>query len=209
MKFGNLLEFHRIPEWYTQYCMYNDHKKRIDTFKQFCKIGHCKKLKGYYTINSKGQIYCIDFIKNYKEDVKKKEKESATTTTAKQPRKRRLSTFKEHATAEDYQPNRLFHSDVGDKRIRAKTESENESEEDTELGISSNLKSGSPEFGLQDSDSSLTPVKETDDNIVDVKVKGQEMKKKGKGKQLAGFEGNKIEEEEEKKSALAVKPNKG
>ena len=52
-------------------------------------------------------------------------------------------------------------------------------------------------------------MKETDDTIVDVKVKGQEMKRKGKGKQLAGFEGNKIEEEEERKSELAVKPNKG
>lgn len=36
------------------------------------KQGITRKLKGYYTINAKGQIYCIDFIKNYKEDVRTK-----------------------------------------------------------------------------------------------------------------------------------------
>jgi hypothetical protein len=70
MRFGFLLEFHKIPEWYTQYCLYHDHKKRIDEFRELVKEGTCRKLKGYYTINKKGQIYCIDFIKNYKDDVK-------------------------------------------------------------------------------------------------------------------------------------------
>jgi hypothetical protein len=54
MKFGHLLEFHRIPEWYTYYCMYNEHKKRIDAFKAMTNKKLCKKLKGYYTINKKG-----------------------------------------------------------------------------------------------------------------------------------------------------------
>ena len=72
MKFGQLLEQHKIPEWYTQYCVYNEHKKRINAFKEMAKKGMTRKLKGYYTINNKGQIYCIDFIKNYKEDVAKK-----------------------------------------------------------------------------------------------------------------------------------------
>ena len=84
MKFGHLLEFHKIPEWYTQYCVYNDHKKRIDAFSGMAKKGISRKLKGYYTINAKGQIYCIDFIKNYKDDVKNKKRKP-------RGKKRRLS----------------------------------------------------------------------------------------------------------------------
>jgi hypothetical protein len=94
MKFGHLLEFHKIPEWYTQYCVYNDHKKRIDGFKDCIKKGYAKKLKGYYTINNKGQIYCIDFIKNYKDDVKNKKagkNEANSNRNRKSTRKRKLS----------------------------------------------------------------------------------------------------------------------
>ena len=68
MKFGHLFEFHKIPEWYTGYCRYKEHKKRIKVFKAKVKDGSARKLKGYYTINNKGQIYCIDFIKNYKNE---------------------------------------------------------------------------------------------------------------------------------------------
>lgn len=44
-----------------------------------------RKLKGYYTINNKGQIYCIDFIKNYKDDVNQAKRRTSTV------KKRKLS----------------------------------------------------------------------------------------------------------------------
>ena len=66
MKFGHLLEYHKIPEWYTQYCAYNEHQKRIKKFKDTNKKACVQKLKGYYTINQKGRIYCLDVIGNSK-----------------------------------------------------------------------------------------------------------------------------------------------
>ncbi len=74
MKFGHLLEFHKIPEWYTYYALYNDHKNRINQFKKGTKASLTRKLKGFYTINKKGQIYCIDFIKNYRDDIANNQK---------------------------------------------------------------------------------------------------------------------------------------
>jgi len=41
----------------------------------------------------------------------------------------------------------------------------------------------------------VLPSMQSADYDIEEKVKGQDMKKKGKGKQLVGFEGNKIEEE--------------
>ena len=70
MKFGHLFEFHKIPEWYTEYVDYKELRALIDDFKLLNKVEKVKKLKGYYMINDKGQLYCIDFIKNYKEDLK-------------------------------------------------------------------------------------------------------------------------------------------
>ena len=49
----------------------------IDEFKKLHKAERVKKLKGYYMINKKGQIYCIDFIKNYKDDVKEEKEPSS------------------------------------------------------------------------------------------------------------------------------------
>ena len=54
MKFGHLFEFHKIPEWYTEYVHYKDLREQIDKFKAFCKDGLAKPLNGYYTINRKG-----------------------------------------------------------------------------------------------------------------------------------------------------------
>ena len=62
MKFGHLFEYHKIPDWYTEYVHYKELKMRIDTFKAMKKAGNVKQLKGYYMINKKGQMYCIDFI---------------------------------------------------------------------------------------------------------------------------------------------------
>ena len=66
MKFGHLFEFHKIPEWYTEYLAYKELKSRIDTFKGLRKIDRTRKLKGYYMINKEGQLYCIDFIRDFK-----------------------------------------------------------------------------------------------------------------------------------------------
>ena len=63
MKFGHLFEFHKIPDWYTEYVHYNELKEKIAEFKELRKSGSVKKLKGYYMINRHGQLYCIDFIK--------------------------------------------------------------------------------------------------------------------------------------------------
>ena len=52
---------------------YEDLKQLINEFKAFEKAGKVKKLKGYYMINDRGQLYCIDFIKNF--DIKTKKAE--------------------------------------------------------------------------------------------------------------------------------------
>ena len=54
MKFGHLFEFHKIPEWYTEYMQYKEMKSRIDTFKKLMTHGKTRKLKGYYMINKEG-----------------------------------------------------------------------------------------------------------------------------------------------------------
>ena len=63
MKFGHLFEFHKIPDWYTEYVQYGELKSRIKLFKNLTKEGQVNKLKGYYLINRQGKLYCIDFIK--------------------------------------------------------------------------------------------------------------------------------------------------
>ena len=72
MKFGHLFEFHKIPDWYTEYVNYRELKLRIDEFKAMKKAGYVKQLKGYYMINKQGQIYCIDFIKDSNRQTKKR-----------------------------------------------------------------------------------------------------------------------------------------
>ena len=51
MKFGNLFEFHKIPEWYTEYVHYVLLRSLIDEFKSLRKLGLVRPLKGFYTIN--------------------------------------------------------------------------------------------------------------------------------------------------------------
>ena len=64
MKFGQLFEFHKIPDWYTEYVQYGELKARITAFKSCVYEGQANKLKGYYMVNKQGQLYCIDFIKD-------------------------------------------------------------------------------------------------------------------------------------------------
>ena len=76
MKFGHLFEFHKVPEWYNEYMDYNQLRALIDAFKIMCKEGTTRKLKGYYMVNNKGQLYCIDFIKNYRDEMQRYEQSS-------------------------------------------------------------------------------------------------------------------------------------
>jgi hypothetical protein len=80
MKFGHLFEFHKIPEWYTEYVHYRELRAQIDQFKKFKKEGLVKPLNGYWTINKSGQIYCIDFIQNFKTEVKTKRVDKQTSS---------------------------------------------------------------------------------------------------------------------------------
>lgn len=66
MKFGHLFEFLKIPDWYTEYVQYGELKNMITEFKACVKSGELEKLRGYYMINKSGQLYCIDFIKDFK-----------------------------------------------------------------------------------------------------------------------------------------------
>lgn len=72
MKFGLLFEFHKIPEWYTEYVHYTDLRDLIDQFITFRKKGFVVPLAGFYMINNQGQFYCIDFIKDFKKNLKAK-----------------------------------------------------------------------------------------------------------------------------------------
>jgi hypothetical protein len=42
MKFGHLFEFHKIPDWYTEYVQYRQLKLRIDDFKALKNTGLVK-----------------------------------------------------------------------------------------------------------------------------------------------------------------------
>ena len=44
MKFGQLFEFHKIPDWYTEYVQYGELKTRITFFKNLTKEGQVDKL---------------------------------------------------------------------------------------------------------------------------------------------------------------------
>jgi len=54
MKFGHLFEFHKIPDWYTEYVHYRELKGLIEEFKSLKKAGQVNMLKGYYMINKRG-----------------------------------------------------------------------------------------------------------------------------------------------------------
>ena len=50
MRFGSLLEFHKVPEWYTEYLDYVELRNLIDVHKQRVKQNKCKKLEGMFNI---------------------------------------------------------------------------------------------------------------------------------------------------------------
>ena len=187
MKFGHLLEFHKIPEWYTQYCLYNDHKKRIDHFQGMVKKGITRKLKGYYTINAKGQIYCIDFIKNYKDDVKNKRRRSAKE-------RRRVSILRTsdqiEIRKEDQEP--LFASELMTDKKRSNTEEHANLQDDE-----SSLNIGTSQFG----DAAKFMTSEDDEAYFPEKMRGKGVQMVGKGKQLESFESKVQKADQENRSS--------
>ena len=50
MKFGSLLEFHKVPEWYTEYLDYIELRNLIDIHKQRVKQKQCVKLEGVFSV---------------------------------------------------------------------------------------------------------------------------------------------------------------
>eukprot|EP00347_Sterkiella_histriomuscorum_P002512 403367865 len=56
MKFGQQFEFHKIPEWYTEYLDYLKLKATCKDFKQKTKHGKVQKLKGLYYLTQKGCV---------------------------------------------------------------------------------------------------------------------------------------------------------
>lgn len=68
MKFGQLFEFHKIPEWYTEYFMYKEFIIKINDFKTLRSIGKAKLLIGFYMVNKNRKLYCIDFINDFKKE---------------------------------------------------------------------------------------------------------------------------------------------
>ena len=102
MKFGHLFEFHKVPEWYSEYVDYSQLRSLIDAFKTMTKEGTARKLKGYYMINNKGQLYCIDFIQNYRDEMNEKDsiepsesKHRATGTELANSKRRYMSVYNE------------------------------------------------------------------------------------------------------------------
>ena len=75
MKFGHLFEHHKIPEWYTEYIDYLALKTYITDFKSLRKAEKTRHLKGYYTINKKGRVYCIDFIHDFREKINQQKRD--------------------------------------------------------------------------------------------------------------------------------------
>ena len=48
MKFGNLFEFHKIPEWYNEYLDYKKFVKYIETHQKKVKNNQLSKLNGIF-----------------------------------------------------------------------------------------------------------------------------------------------------------------
>lgn len=185
MKFGHLLEFHKIPEWYTQYCVYNDHKKRIDGFKDCVKKGYARKLKGYYTINKKGQIYCIDFIKNYKDDVKNKKagKNLNSDRDRKNTKKRKLS-FDDNRSNKDQDEDgeRHFKTEVELQKQRSATEIGSVDDENERANSLVDPLTGQPRSKEAEDKDRHFSIQKFDDNYLPDKLKGKEMQAVTEGK---------------------------
>jgi hypothetical protein len=60
MKFGEILEYHKIPEWYSMYLNYELFKQMIDLFCMKKKCSEVVMLPGYYFSTSDGTLVKLD-----------------------------------------------------------------------------------------------------------------------------------------------------
>lgn len=60
MKFGLQFEFHKIPEWYSEYLDYKRFKGLIKKFKVKVKAGEIQKLRGFYYLTTKRFVLPLD-----------------------------------------------------------------------------------------------------------------------------------------------------
>ena len=77
MKFGNIFETHKIPEWYEAYLNYKLLKKLVKNFKKGVKSGKHRKLNGIYRVNKKFVVYHSDLF-----DKKKTSKDKINNAAA-------------------------------------------------------------------------------------------------------------------------------
>jgi hypothetical protein len=60
MKFGEIFEYHKIPEWYNMYLNYELFKQKIELFTLKKKLNEVIRLPGYYVRTSDGQLVQLD-----------------------------------------------------------------------------------------------------------------------------------------------------
>ncbi len=53
MKFSEQFEYHKIPEWYSEYLDYKFFKEHLKNFRSNVRDGSLTKLKGLYTLSKK------------------------------------------------------------------------------------------------------------------------------------------------------------
>ena len=68
MKFGEIFEYHKIPEWYNMYLNYELFKQKIELFSMKKKFDEVMKLPGYYFRKDDGQLVYLDLTLSNKQD---------------------------------------------------------------------------------------------------------------------------------------------
>ena len=71
MKFGEIFEYHKIPEWYNMYLNYELFKQKIELFQLKKKFNEVVRLPGYYVRTSDGQLIKLDLTSRSKKDENK------------------------------------------------------------------------------------------------------------------------------------------
>ena len=68
MKFGEIFEYHKIPEWYNMYLNYELFKQKIELFSMKKKFDEVMKLPGYYFRKDDGELVYLDLTLSNKQD---------------------------------------------------------------------------------------------------------------------------------------------
>ena len=68
MKFGEIFEYHKIPEWYNMYLNYELFKQKIELFSMKKKFNEVMKLPGYYIRMDDGELVHLDLTVTNKQD---------------------------------------------------------------------------------------------------------------------------------------------